>query len=302
MNDKIIKSSLKKERNPLIAFLLSFFFTGAGETYNGDLSKGLIIFFIKIIALMILPIIIILKASDSYLVPFVFTVFISLSLHLFSPVYASLKSYREKTAARKKYNNIYFYLIFILLNSLITIYTISIVYTTFGIVSIKDDNNIPSLSYGDIILYLKYHPHDFKKGDLIINDNMKISRIIGMENENFKIIKDKILIDNFPLEREILSETDMKKYSIEFGEKFIFEINNRRKYPAISDESLLSKSKIKDITIKKMHFLAGVDNRSVYNQFEEIPANRVISRVEGIIFSKNYKRILTLPFDTQKND
>jgi hypothetical protein len=302
MNDKILKSSIKIKRNPAISFFLSIFFTGAGETYNGDLSKGLIIFSLKTIALLIFPLLIFFRATDSYIFPFVFTASIVLTIQIFSAIYASYKSHQKKKSSVKKYNNIFFYLIFIILNIIISIYTLSIIYSSIGIIKVKNIDNMPSLIQGDVVLSLKYLPHGLKKGDLIITENGIISRIIAIENENFKIIKDSIILDYFPLEREILSENDLKKYSIEFGEKLVFEINNRRKYPVISDESLLSGSNIKNITVKANNVLTGRDNRSDKNQFEEVPMSKIKGRIEGIIFSKNWKRIASKPFESKKTD
>ncbi len=301
MNDKIIKSSIKIKRNPAISFFLSFFFTGAGEAYNGDLSKGLIVFSIKTITFMIFPLLIFLKESDSYIIPFVITVLITIGLQIFSAIYAAYKSYKKKESALKKYNKLIFYLIFILFNSVISIYTLTILYSTIGLITIKNNDNLPSIIKNDVVLTLKYFPHKLKKGDLIITGNGTISRIIAIENENFKIIKDNIRIDNFPIEREILSEIDLKKYSIEFGEKVVFEINNK-KYPVISDESLLSNSNIKDITVKPGVLITGADNRSIKNQFAEVPISKIIGRIEGIIFSKNWKRITAKPFEPKKGD
>ncbi len=301
MNDKIIKSSIKIKRNPAISFFLSIFFTGAGEAYNGDLSKGLIVFSIKTITLMIFPLLVFLKESDSYIIPFVITVLITIVLQMFSAIYAAYKSYKIKKSTLKKYNNIIFYLIFILFNCVISIYSISIIFSTIGLVLIRNNDNMPSIIQKNVVLTLKYHPHKFNKGDLIITENGSISRIIALENENFKIIKDNIRIDNFPVEREILSENDLKKYSVEFGEKLVFEINNK-KYPVISDESLLSGSNIKDITVKPGNVLTGTDNRSIKNQFAEVPINKIKSRIEGIIFSNNWKRITAKPFEPKKAD
>ena len=301
MNDKIIKSSIKIKRNPAISFFLSIFFTGAGEAYNGDLSKGLIVFSIKTITLMIFPLLIYIKESDSYIIPFVITVLITFGLHIFSAFYAAYKSYKKKESALKKYNNIIFYLLFILFNTVISIYTLSIIYSTIDLVLITNNDNMPSINQNNVVLCLKYLPHKFKKGDLIITENGTISRIIAIENENFKIIKDNIRIDNFPIEREILTEIDLKKYSIEFGEKIVFEKNNK-KYPVISDESLLSSSNIKDITVKPGFFITGTDNRSIKNQFTEVPLNTIKGRIEGILFSKNWKRITAKPFEPKKGD
>jgi TM2 domain-containing membrane protein YozV len=102
MNDKIIKTSIKIKRNPVISFFLSFFFTGAGETYNGDFSKGVIIFSLKTIAIIIFPLLIFFKETDSYINPFVFIISSALALHFFSAFYASFKSYQKKKNSIKK--------------------------------------------------------------------------------------------------------------------------------------------------------------------------------------------------------
>lgn len=299
MNDKIIKSSVNKKRNPLVSFLLSFFFTGSGEIYNGEFSKGVILFSIKNISILLFPLLVFIKAADSYLYLFLFLVFTALSLHILSPFLAAYLSVKNKKYPLKKYNNIFFYITYIILNSAITAFSFYTIYTSAGISVIGNNDNLPSMIKGDIILTLKYNPHKINKGEMVLTGKENFARIIALENENFRIIKDNILIDNFALDREILSETDLKKYSIEFGEKVVFEINNRKKYPVISDRNLLSEASIKETTVKNKNILTAKDNRSVKNQFEEITADKIRSRVEGIIYSSSRKRILSLPFESK---
>ena len=86
------------------------------------------------------------------------------------------------------------------------------------------------------------------------------------------------------------------------SEDLFFEINGEKKYPVKFKPGKNKASRaIESIALGKGEFLIAFDNRSKNDFHEAVSLNSVVGRVEGIIFSKELKRIFnTIYLQVQK--
>ena len=129
MKNRIITSTIPLKRSPVTAFILSFIFTGLGQIYNGDLSRGIVFFVLRILSLVIIPFYAVLKCADSCLSFFVIALAFHIIIWIASP-FESLIGARRKGAENKKtYNSIIFYFVYTILS--IVLLMLSVLFVSF---------------------------------------------------------------------------------------------------------------------------------------------------------------------------
>jgi signal peptidase I len=189
-----------KKRKPIIAFFLSFITPGLGQIYNGRFKKGIILYLVELLLIVIL---IFSGLFKSYAIiiflPIIlgFTIFIWLN--------ALFDAIKLKEVPLKPYNKWYIYLVIFLINGFVIQPVVSsAIKTNVRAYKIPSSAMEPTLLVGDhLIADMKiYKSEKPKRGDIIIFEFPKdpskdfIKRVIGMEGEKVEIINNKIYIND----------------------------------------------------------------------------------------------------------
>jgi signal peptidase I len=306
MKSTIIKSENPSDRNRGIAFLLSFLFTGLGQIYNGNFSKGMIFFIFRILTLLIIPFYAILY-KDNFSVLFFLT---AIGLHVLTWLICSFESlFTVKSNLSynlRKYNNIIIYLIYIIVTSGLLFLSFFIICFFFLIDKVQSDMMHPSIIKNDYILINKYSVKEANIGDIVSfisdeKDKMLIGRILARPGDLIKQEKNDIFINDSPLIRGIFSEEELKKTGIKNEENLFYEINNNKKYPVIIKPNDNIKSKSKPVSVKDNELFITYDNRNADSEYFLIDKNKLTGIVHGILYSKNINRIFNKPYILVKN-
>jgi signal peptidase I len=134
-----------KKRNPIISLLFSILSPGLGQIYNGQLKKGIILYFIGLLILLTYSI------AGLYFFGLIIYLFIGIGWLLFIYADALFTAIKIKQIELKDYNRWYFYLIFLLLFNTITLGSMDFL-VTIKAYSIPSGTMQPTLLVGDSIL------------------------------------------------------------------------------------------------------------------------------------------------------
>lgn len=194
------KDNLRKRR-PIIALLLSFPTPGLGQIYNGQLKKGVILYVIG----LLLFIVILFSGLFYTFYAMIFSLVILLLYFLFIVLDAFIGAIKLKEITLKPYNKWYLYLIIVLISNFTIqpLISASIRQNVAKAYKIPSSAMEPTLLVGDHLIanmriYKKQKP---KRGDIVIfeypMDPSKdfIKRVIGLEGEKVKMIRNKIYIN-----------------------------------------------------------------------------------------------------------
>ena len=189
------------KRNSILSALLSLMLPGAGQIYNAQYKTGFIYLFTYLLLI------------STYLIDH-FTLFIAATLcgiflHILSSVNAFYFAKNNKNLSFSKFNNIFLYVIFVLI---FNNFAIDITTSNFKSYKVTYKSMMPSLNPGDFLFASKkYYSHTAPKyGDIIVfkhplkNKVDIVKRVVGLP-------KDKIQIKNGVL---FINSQEIKKTKI----------------------------------------------------------------------------------------
>ncbi|MDY6935001.1 MAG: signal peptidase I [Spirochaetota bacterium] len=301
MKNRIVRSESVLQKNPITAFLLSFFFTGLGQIYNGDLSKCIVFFGLKTLTLLIIPLYVIHKSADSNISFFVFTSILHLAIIFISPLEAMYKARKERSFNFKGYNSLLFYFIYAVLHTGIILISFFIVSFYFNINKIKANLMNPTLHEGEYVLINKYEENNYGVGNVIkytYKGQQRIGRILAKEGEQVYYKGNIFYIKGKTPKLNIMSESQLKVIGLDNREDLFIESISGIQYPV---QITLSKSasnsrRGRSIIIENNMFFITFDNRRKNIKYELIEKKIIEGKVEGIIYSSKIKRILLKPY------
>ncbi|MFH0977600.1 MAG: signal peptidase I [Spirochaetota bacterium] len=299
MKSEIIKSESSLKRYRTLAFALSFVFTGLGQIYNGDLSRGIVFFIVRILSLLFIPVYLIIQKDFSVL--FVLT---AAGLHilvwLISPIEAMQSAKGQNAYNLKKYNSVSFYLLYTFVNSVLVILSVFLMTSFFSIEKIETDNMNPALLKNDYILVNKYAAGHIDIGNIILfssKNGIIEGRIIGRDGDTVSKKQNYFYINDGALSYNIFSKSELTAMGLTNSEDLFFEVNGKRRYPVkLKPGKDKNAPFIKPVTLGSNELFIAFDNRSKDDSFEVIKTDSVIGRAEGIIYSKNISRIFNRLF------
>ena len=166
MDNRIIKTVKSLKRNPFVAAILSLLFIGAGQAYNGDLTKGYTLLLLRGIAFAIIPLHTAGRDTGSPLLLFVLSLLFAVAVSLYSAVEAPVRAASSSSIPVKRYNTVPFYAAFAVFNTVFTIFLLIPVVAFFSIETIGDSSSSPLLKKGDRILISSPGPAGYARAEI----------------------------------------------------------------------------------------------------------------------------------------
>lgn len=297
MSKKIIISKKYKKANPVVAFTLSFFFTGLGQVYAGAFYRGTIYLLLKLVIILIPPFYAINNPDAFFLNNVFYTASALIILIIINSIDALVKCIKNPQTAIQKYNNLISYILYATAGTLLTI-IFSLLFTLIFSFYIVPQTVEPIYEKNDLILVSKIPDKKYTHGEPVLiqeQSDFSIKRIIATPGEKVTYKNSRFLIDDSELILSIFSERELKKMSLTSYD-VISELNGFFKYS-------VKQSKIKSGFEKKLkhtEYLTASDDRSEKDFHNLTELDSIYGRIEGILFSPLRKKILIEPFITNK--
>ena len=294
---RLISTRKVVRRNPYIAALLSFFFTGAGQLYAGFPASGVAMLLGRSIPFLAMPLYVSVFIDSNYLSTVIFAWALTIIIWLISPVLAYYKLHKSKGLAKLgMFATPAAISIFIAINIIITVISIVFLCAVFGTAKVLDDTNAPNIRQADTVLVYK-NGESAALGNIIVftkDDKTNFGRLIAQKEENIRTAGGDIYIDGGQLELSSIDEKFLKKLSdkektYSLSEKrglYFYHIFTPVKGTTEGNMPLSKK-------LVKGELFVAKDNRLSEDAFSIIDKSSVRGRAEGVIFSSSIKRVFT---------
>ncbi len=301
MSNRIIRSGALFQRSSFIAFLLSLLFTGLGQLYNGELSKGMTFFIMRILSLLLIPFFVLIGERNSYILIFAVLAVFHILIWLVAAVEALFSARRKRSFTLKAYNSVFAYCAYGFVSSLLLIITVIHASLFFVIVRMNSNRMVPTIVRGEYVLINKYMAGGTGLGDAVLyddGDESRFGRIIAEQNDTFIYKNGLFEVNRMDLPIGVFSDRELDRMGLENREDIFFENNDKRRYPIkyLFPAKSSLKKKYSQMRIGKDKLLVAIDNRREKEVYRIVDKKSIIGRVEGIIIGNTIKRMMLLPF------
>lgn len=296
MKSNIIRSEIYLKRRPVLAFFLSFFFTGLGQVYNGNFSKGLIFSVLRLFSLLIIPLYIFINGKEFSVFFLVPVLAVHLLIWIISPFEALYSALKRDFFNLHWFNSVIIYFLYAIVLSFLLVLSCMMVPKLFSIEKINTENMNPGLLKDEYVLVNKFNAKNADIADIVYfsyGAETASGRIVAKQGDIVEVRGNSIIINDNPLSYNVFNEKDAERMNITDFHEVFFEINNEKKYPVILGPERTDKD-----TIKK-HFIIGdneiliaYDKRIGDEVFIKTGLDTITGIVQGIIYSKNIEKIL----------
>lgn len=204
-----------KKRNPVAAALLSFIVPGLGQTYNGQLLKGIIFFLLS----MVLPFLIASTGLQLNLYGLIALLALGICYWLFVIGDALCVAIKKREVVLKLYNRWYVYLLVAVLVIPLGLVTSSFIMNQVWRMKpyqIATGSMEPTLLIGDHVLVnlMYYRNKELQRGDLVMIEypqdpsKLFIKRVIGLGGEKIEIKDKQVYINDEPIQEDYKIHND----------------------------------------------------------------------------------------------
>lgn len=299
MKDGIIRSESDLERYPSIAFSLSFLFTGLGQIYNGEFAKGLVLFLIRLLTVMVIPAAIKLKSVDPFIYLFAAAAAVNIIVWLFSALEARSDALYKYSVNLRPFNSIWFYAAYGVFSTALLAAALYILSFFVSVEKISKGSMNPSFIMDEYVLINKYQPEEADIGDVVYyraGDGFRIRRVIAGGGETFAYDGKNYYVNDSALRLGVLESGKAARLGFDNSEDLFFEVNGGRRYPVkVNYEQRESSAQSGKIFIEPGKILVSGDNRTLSEPYEVIRVSSVIGIAEGIVFTSEIRRLLLKP-------
>ena len=285
---------ITKPRNVYVAFLLSLFFSGLGQFYNGQPKKGAIFFGI----LLILPILFGLTSLLTSFYGLLSFFIIEIALAIYVIIDAVKNAKRQKEYVLKPYNTWYYYLLIAIgMTAIVYFYDI---HTLVGIQNFRIPTiaNCPTLQTGDLLMadMKAFKNTNPQYGDIVVfkdpDEKFNCFRVIGLPGDKLELIDNIITVNGIPSKASFIKETTCNNERVNEYEE---ELPNGHKHLIYkSSQPKGTKTNIKNIVVPhESYFLLG-DNRNNANDSRyagSVSKDRIKGKMMYSFWGRSVKRI-----------
>lgn len=291
---RFITSQKEVRRYPLIAALLSFFFTGAGQLYAGFPISGAAMMLGRGIPLLVMPLYVSVFIQENYMSALLFAVALSAIIWILSPAAAFCKLCKNKNTVKLQPGSTpLFIALFAAFNIVFTAVSIAFVCAVFGLERVHDDTNEPNMRQGEIVLL-------YKKADSITAGNMiafdhesktNFSRLAAAKKTAIRTAAGRIYINNKQLEHTVNADDKTNELSDAEKMNLLLEKNGLYSYQILMPIQNNLQQNSLQLKLADEELFTAKDNRLSGQPFALIQKSAVLGRIEGIIVPRSVKRI-----------
>lgn len=248
-------------RNPVVAFLLSFFVLGLGQVYNGQSVKTAVTYAGLFLFALVTAV---LRVRTSFW-GLVFFVAVVLALQLFLLADAVLQARKLKYYVPPRNNGLRYAAAIVGL--IVVAWLSGLVTRTVGgtqAFSAPSESNSPSIMPGDLVIadFKAYKSKEIAYGDMVIFENetkeMWLFRVVGLPGDKVQLTGDSLLINGRLVPSRFIAGTEM--YGEPF-EEYAEELPNGFRHNVYKYKKIVIEAEPETVTVPaNSYFLMG-DNR-----------------------------------------
>ncbi len=292
MNSKIITTTKTRTRYPAVSFFLSLAFTGLGQVYNGELSRGIIFFSLRTVVLLAAPLFALTAETHSHLQLFSFTALGGVLLALLSAGEAFVSSLNRKEIRLQPCNSFFGYGSFVFITVALTLLNLLISSTLFSVKNLDAEKPGPVLQKGDLVLTARLIPGQYGPGDLVLYDN-STGRIIAEGGDRARYAGNVFWVNGRALPLTIFADRQMERLALPVNADVLAERIGDIRYPVATSEEL--ERLFLTFRVPEGSVLVAGDDRRAAGFAKVTDKNRIEGRIEGVLWSSSLSRIFLKP-------
>jgi len=289
MADRIIRTIKTEARKPGRSLLLSLFFTGLGQMYNGELAKGAALCLMRAMALVALPLSVMERPAAPSAVTALCLLAAVLALTAASPVEAFIRARRRTDLPVRGYGTAPWYFAYAAACSAVTTAAVILLASFFTARLVDDGAAGPLLGPGDVVLVCRYRPEGVGRGELAIIDGAP-ARVIALQGDAVTYDGNIFFVNGRALSLGFLDDRAIARFTADRGD-VLSETGDAGKYPVRFKRSPAVTLAGLEPKVPAGHLLVASDTRLEKNFARIVPAGSVRGRVAGILFSERLSKI-----------
>lgn len=295
MAQTIIQTQKREPKKPVLSFLLSLFFTGLGQMYNGDLPLGAAFFLMRLAALMALPAAVVMRRPAPGIVAFLCIMAAALAITIASAAEALVRAKRNRELPVRVYTVTPAYAAYGLVQSAIHGVLILVMISFFSIAPVDVKDAEPLLEKDDLVLIQRYAAGGYQRGELVYLDDGTVKRVTALAGDAVRYEGNILYVNGRSLSLGYLPDAVIARFTGNRGD-IVSELNDGRKYPVRFRQSPAVTLRGVAPVIPPDRVLVSADSRLVKDFARVVPASSIRGRVEGILFSSYMRKIGTNAF------
>ncbi len=290
MTDRIIQTQKQKAARPGMAFVLSLFFTGLGQMYNGDLPMGAAFFLMRTAVLMAVPAAAVTRDPASGIAAFMSLMAAALAITIASPVEALVRAKLNRELPVRAYSSAPAYAGYALAGSIITMALVLVMASFYAVGRVTGRSAGPLLEKDDIVLVYRYAPQGYRRGDLVSMGDGTPGRVVALAGDAVRYDNNIFYLNGRSLPLGYLADETIARFTESRGD-VLSEWNEGRLYPIYFKQSAAVTLRGIGPWIAKGNVLVASDTRFTKDFARVVPASKIRGRVEGILFSTYFRKI-----------
>lgn len=262
-----------KERQPIVAVLMTLFCPGLGYMYAGQMLKGITV---NLLFLLMLETFVIVFSILKFfpLLPMLVLVAAWIVFSGFAAANVVRQSTDEEPYVLKGYNHWTIYAVVFLLSYAVPIFATAHFISRYllGVEQIESSAMYPTIQPGDAVLIdlSAYRNRVPRRGDLVAvrpdggEDEALVLRVVGVENDVIRIEGETVFVNNEPLERSRLEDQSLRVPSLDDEGDLLamVEHNNGNRYVISVSPRAFSAHSMAPTKLSANELFVMADNRS----------------------------------------
>ncbi|MBN1531529.1 MAG: hypothetical protein JXA20_02595 [Spirochaetes bacterium] len=290
----IIFSAKTKRRYAALSFLLSLAVTGLGQLYNGSILRGITLFTLRTLCLLLIPFSALARDSGSHIADVCVFSVAAAAATIASPLEALAGSLRRREIPLRHYHRPLVYLCYTVAAAVITAAALFSASRFFTVAESTTGDALPSLDRGEYMLVKTYSPGGFRNGELVLTAAGRTLRVMAQPGSSVTYDGSVFRIDGVPLSFGVLEQDWCWRYPLKLQQYVLDERTDGREYPVAAQ--LMKGSQDRRYTLTAGQYLLASDNRLKDMVITLIPRGEILGRVEGILLPLSPERILMKPY------
>lgn len=286
----IIQTKKTEARKSWLAFLLSLVFPGLGQMYNGDLPKGAAFLLLRTMPLLIGPVAVLRWNPVSCVKILMACALAWMIIPLFAALESLLAARRGVLLPVRVYNAVRYYLAYGAVCGLLSFLCALPSVFFFRVDPVEGAGKAPLMEEGDWMVTRVYNGPGYARADLVVLGNGFTGRIMALEGDAVRHADNIFFINDRGLPLGYIRDDMIRSFSRDAYD-VVSESNEGRKYPVrFRAADHLSLPGLKT-PVPRGHALLAADTRAGDDFCAMIPLESISARVEGILFSRNLRKI-----------
>jgi signal peptidase I len=300
MREQMIGSARGRSRGPLAAFLLSFFFTGLGQLYNGEAPKAAVLLCARILCLLLIPGYEIFAGRVPFLHYFVSLSAAGVLVWIAAFAEAPVRAAQLGEIIPRRYNTPAAYAAFAALALVLLAVATAAALSTVRILRVPDAGMYPTFEKGELVLVSTLRRGGIARGDAVVfreGGRLTCARAIALEGDSVDAMGGLVMLNGAYLSMGIFSDAEVHRLAVKNSERLYYEVNGDVRYPVLAniERFPLRPPRGKPGIVPRNNIVLARDNRVENNSLTTIEASRVRGTAEGVLIGAKLGRSFLTP-------